>query len=43
MTAKLHHADLYGPRQSKYDALTSARVETRDWKDLAPNAPRPTD
>lgn len=39
MTAKLHHADLYGPRQSKYDALTSSSMETIDWQDLAPNAP----
>jgi len=39
MTAKLHHADFYGSRQSKYDALKSSSLETIDWETLAPNAP----
>lgn len=39
MTAKLHHFDLYGSRQSKYDALKSSSLETIDWQQLTPNAP----
>jgi predicted helicase len=39
VTAKIHHFDLYGSRQSKYDTLLSSSLKSLDWQDLAPNAP----
>lgn len=37
--AKVHHADLYGPRSHKYHALLETDVATTNWTDLAPDSP----
>lgn len=37
--AKVHHADLRGARQAKYEALSASDVETTNWTDLAPASP----
>jgi len=36
---KVHHADLYGMRQDKYDWLIEHRLDDTDWSELAPQAP----
>jgi predicted helicase len=37
--AKLHYADLWGDRDSKYDYLKNTQLEDVQWADLLPNAP----
>lgn len=36
---KIHHAHLYGERQSKYQYLAEQDINTTDWKPLKPQAP----
>ena len=38
-SCRVRHADLWGLRESKYDALARAAVDTIRWKTLAPRAP----
>ena len=37
--AKVHHADLYGTREAKYDELSASDVSTTEWSELFPKAP----
>lgn len=37
--AAIHHANLYGKRQSKYDGLDAASLDSLPWQALAPAAP----
>ena len=39
MTAKIHHADIYGTRAHKYQTLLASDLESVDWQELSPNAP----
>jgi len=34
--ARVHHADLWGLRDAKYDSLLSVDVETTDWQEIRP-------
>ncbi|MBN1886479.1 MAG: N-6 DNA methylase [Thermoflexales bacterium] len=36
---RVHHADLYGIREGKYDFLASHDVSTVEWMDLQPTSP----
>jgi predicted helicase len=36
---RVHHADLWGQRESKYKALAKISVDTIKWKTLTPTAP----
>ncbi|HEY5234234.1 MAG TPA: type ISP restriction/modification enzyme [Verrucomicrobiae bacterium] len=36
---RVHYADLWGQRESKYEALGKMSVDTIRWKTLTPNAP----
>ncbi len=36
--AKVHHADLWGLRQDKYDWLLSHDMETTDWQEISPKS-----
>ena len=37
--AQVHHAELWGKRQAKYDWLLDNGLETTPWQELAPQAP----
>ena len=37
--AQVHHAELWGKRQDKYDWLLENGLETTPWQELAPQAP----
>ena len=37
--ARVHHAELWGEREGKYDWLDQSDVETTDWTTLAPQSP----
>jgi REP element-mobilizing transposase RayT/type I restriction-modification system DNA methylase subunit len=37
--AKVHHADLYGLRNSKYEWLVKNFIKTTNWKDVKPQKP----
>ena len=37
--AALHHADLYGKRETKYEWLENYDIETTSWTDVTPDAP----
>ena len=37
--AQVHHADLWGEREGKYDWLDQSDVETTGWSTLAPQSP----
>lgn len=37
--ARVHHAELWGEREGKYDSLSQANIETTDWTTLAPQSP----
>jgi hypothetical protein len=37
--ATVHHADLWGTRKDKYDALSTLDVTTTNWQQLTPTAP----
>ncbi|MBW7911356.1 MAG: DNA methyltransferase [Alphaproteobacteria bacterium] len=37
--ARLHHADLYGKRPAKYDALDKGTIKSIQWKKLRPQEP----
>jgi hypothetical protein len=37
--AKVYHADLWGEREGKYNALRESDVETIEWTQLAPKSP----
>ncbi len=37
--AQVHHAELWGRRQDKYDWLLDNGLETTSWQELAPQAP----
>jgi len=37
--AKVHHADLWGPREIKYDTLRNTSVSETAWNNLSPSAP----
>ncbi len=37
--ATIHHLDLYGRRQPKYDALESLTLSSIDWAELIPANP----
>jgi len=37
--ARVHHADLYGPRSHKYHVLAETDVATTHWTELAPQSP----
>jgi len=37
--AKVHHADLWGSRESKYAALLANDLKETDWAEIAPQAP----
>lgn len=37
--ARVHHADLYGPRSHKYHVLAETDVETTHWTEIAPQFP----
>ena len=37
--AQVHHAELWGKRQDKYDWLPDNGLETTPWQELAPQAP----
>lgn len=39
MTAKVFHAELWGKRQAKYDALNAADIENTTWEEIAPQKP----
>ncbi len=39
MTAKVFHAELWGKRQAKYDALNAADIENTAWEEIAPQKP----
>ena len=39
MTAKVFHAELWGKRQAKYDALNAADIEDTTWDQIAPQNP----
>ena len=38
-TARVHHAELWGEREEKYDSLSQVNIETTDWTTLAPQSP----
>ena len=38
-TTKVHHADLYGTREAKYEELSESDVSTTKWGELSPKAP----
>ena len=38
--ARVHHADLFGARQAKYETLAASDVLTTDWERLEPRSPR---
>lgn len=38
--ARIHHADIYGDRESKYEWLGSHDLTTTGWTEVAPTAPR---
>lgn len=35
----IHHADLYGERETKYETLSETDIATTDWKRLEPKSP----
>ena len=37
--ARVHHAELWGEREGKYDCLDQSDIETTDWTTLAPQSP----
>lgn len=37
--ARVHHAELWGEREGKYDWLDQSDIETTDWTTLAPQSP----
>ncbi len=37
--ARVHHADLYGVREAKYETLSASDISTTNWERLAPAAP----
>ena len=37
--ARVHHAELWGEREGKYESLSQADIETTDWTTLAPQSP----
>jgi hypothetical protein len=37
--ARIHHAELFGKRQSKYDSLDAASLDSLPWQTLEPAAP----
>ncbi|MXY45877.1 MAG: N-6 DNA methylase [Chloroflexi bacterium] len=37
--ARVHHADLYGERQTKYETLSEADISGTDWERLQPKSP----
>ena len=37
--ARIHHADLYGEREAKYEILSEIDIFTTDWEDLQPQSP----
>ncbi len=39
MTAKVFHAELWGKRQAKYDALNAADIENTTWEEIDPQRP----
>ena len=39
MTARIHHADLWGSRQAKYDWLNNHDAAETDWIQVAPEKP----
>ncbi|MDY7010489.1 MAG: type ISP restriction/modification enzyme [Planctomycetota bacterium] len=36
MTARIHHAELWGKRQAKYDSLNQNAIDTTQWTELQP-------
>ena len=38
-TAKIHHTDLWGLREGKYEWLAVEDIETTDWTELKPGSP----
>ena len=39
MTARIHHAELWGKRQAKYDALKNLDVKKTAWREIKPQSP----
>ncbi len=39
MTAKVFHAELWGKRRAKYDALNAADIENTTWEEIEPQSP----
>ncbi|MCL4464757.1 MAG: DUF559 domain-containing protein [Chloroflexi bacterium] len=37
--ARVHHADLWGPREGKYECLSQMDISTTPWKELDPQTP----
>lgn len=37
--ARVHHADLYGERESKYETLSDTDISTTSWERLQPKSP----
>ena len=37
--ARVHHTELWGEREGKYDCLDQSDIETTDWTTLAPQSP----
>ena len=37
--ATVHHADVYGKREAKYETLSSSDISTTDWIQLSPASP----
>lgn len=37
--ATVHHADLWGERTAKYDALAASDISTTNWEELEPESP----
>ena len=37
--ARVHHADLYGEREAKYEALSESNISATDWELLQPASP----
>ena len=36
---RIHHADLYGEREAKYDMLSESDISTTAWELLRPTSP----
>ena len=39
MTTRIHHAELWGKRKAKYDALKNMDVEDTAWREIKPQSP----